>query len=53
MFENTKIYNQDIITKAEKKTFEKTDSFLLMKKVKWSLATMGELLIPMKVWIYL
>ena len=31
MFENTKIYNQNIITKAEKKTFEKKDSFSVMK----------------------
>ena len=27
MFKNTKIYNQDLITKAEKKTFENKDSF--------------------------
>ena len=31
MFENTKIYNQNIITQAEKKTFEKKDSFSVMK----------------------
>ena len=31
MFKNSKIYNQDLITKAEKKTFEKKDSFSVMK----------------------
>ena len=31
MFKNTKIYNQDLITKAEKKTFEIKDSFSVMQ----------------------
>ena len=31
MFKNIKIYNQDLITKCEKKTFEKKDSFTLME----------------------
>ena len=31
MFKNNKIYNQDLITKAEKKTFEKKDSFSVMQ----------------------
>ena len=31
MFKNIKIYNQNLITKCEKKTFEKKDSFFLME----------------------
>jgi len=31
MFKNSKIYNQDLITKAEKKTFKKKDSFSVMQ----------------------
>jgi len=31
MFKNNKIYNQDLITKVEKKTFEKKDSFSVMQ----------------------
>ena len=31
MFKNSKIYNQDLITKVEKKTFEKKDSFSVMQ----------------------
>ena len=31
MFKNTKIYNQDLIIKSEKKTFEKKDSFSIMQ----------------------
>ena len=31
MFKNTKIYNQDLITKAEKKTFKNKDSFSVMQ----------------------
>ena len=31
MFKNNKIYNQDLITKSEKKTFENKDSFSVMQ----------------------